>query len=79
MASVEAPVTTILRCVKLHQLKIQQAKQSAQFARENDQPMPAAVGATAGGDAIRLRGIPVLGKFGIGGAISGTRPDTRNW
>jgi hypothetical protein len=28
------------------------------------------------GDPIRLRGIPVLVEGGIGGAITGTRPDT---
>lgn len=72
-------MTTILRCVKLQALKVHQAKQLAEFAREVGEPMPAACGATAGGDAIRLRGIPVLGKFGIGGAIAGTRPDTRNY
>lgn len=29
---------------------------------------------TAGGDAERLRGIPVVGARGVGGAIRGTKP-----
>lgn len=32
---------------------------------------------TAGGDGERLRGIPVVGAPGVGGAIQGTKPGER--
>jgi hypothetical protein len=48
----------------------------ARIARETDATMPekTAAGATLGGDARRMRGLPCVGRGGAGGAIAGTDP-----
>jgi hypothetical protein len=44
------------------------------ICREVGETLPA-IRATAGGDASRLRGIPVLGARGIEGTLPGTQPE----
>lgn len=51
-----------------------QATQLVELARETDLPITTVTAATAAGDDRRLRGIPVVGAKGVGGAINGTRP-----
>lgn len=50
---------------------------TAQFARESGDELPPEkrqVGRITPTDARRLRGIPVVGVEGVGGAISGSKP-----
>lgn len=60
-------------------LAAQQAKQVARILREspdlNLTTRPTR--GTAAGDERKLRGIPVVGARGVGGAIPGTRPGAR--
>ena len=43
-------------------------------ALQEAEPTERQAAATAGGDAERLRGIPVVGAKGVSGAIRGTKP-----
>lgn len=65
--------------LKHRDLAIQQAKQIAEIIRHapDDAVLERPTIATAGGDERRLRGIPVVGARGVGGAITGTRPGDR--
>jgi hypothetical protein len=58
------------------QLEREQAQLLVRLAREADDgvPLRPIAGATAAGDPARLRGLPAIGRQGLGGAIRGTRP-----
>ncbi len=60
-----------------HQLYDRQCERElVTIAREVGEDVPCVVGiATAGGDERRLRGIPVVGARGVGGAIPGSKPE----
>lgn len=63
----------LLLAVSRVRLATNLSNQLAELARETDLPMPTAR-ATAAGDAMRLRGIPCVGR-GITGGMTGARPD----
>jgi hypothetical protein len=64
----------LLRCVSVLRTNIAIAKQCAELAREEQQPLPSPQ-ATLPGDPWRLRGIPAVGGRGTaGGAIRGSLP-----
>jgi hypothetical protein len=60
--------------VKHRDLAIHQAQAIAAAVRESDTIFERPTHATAAGDERKLRGIPVVGARGVGGAITGTRP-----
>lgn len=66
---------------KHHDLAVTQAKQLAQILREVNIHVVAVATTTTiaspAGDEQKLRGIPVVGARGVGGAITGTRPGDR--
>lgn len=61
--------------VRAHELAVAQAKQILDIARtaEPSITFKPTIHVTLGGDPIRLRGIPAIGR-GVNGAIRGTRP-----
>lgn len=66
-----------LRTIRRHREHIELDRQLARIAIETntDLPTPPSVTrATLPGDKRRLRGIPVVGARGVGGAIPGSRP-----
>jgi len=63
--------------LKHHVYDRQCERELVRISVEVGEDVPCVVGiATAGGDERRLRGIPVVGARGVGGAITGTRPET---
>lgn len=74
----ERRTVRMLRAIDRYRQDVALERQLLDLAREQGRPLPQAeriAGATALGDPVKLRGIPAVGRFGIGGAISGTRPD----
>jgi hypothetical protein len=67
-------VTPLLVRLTREQMQRQAAAVTARILLEVGEDLPSSTGgATAAGDARRLRGLPAVGR-GIGGAIPGTRP-----
>ena len=64
----------LLLAVSRVRLQANLSRQLVELARETDSPLPSK-GATAGGDPMRLRGIPCVGR-GISGATGRSRPES---
>lgn len=60
---------------RLQRFELQrQAAAAVRIALEEPEPRRRGDPVTPGGDVERLRGIPVVGARGVGGAIRGTKP-----
>lgn len=67
-------MATFSIALRNQQLDEHNAKLLLQFSRETDIPTQIVRPGSAPGDEAALRGIPVVGAKGVGGAIAGTRP-----
>lgn len=63
----------MLRHLTRAELEAEQAAILRRALLESDPTLPIRAGATAGGDRVRLRGLPVVGR-GVGGHVPGTDP-----
>lgn len=68
-------MSRLLARLQRRDLEAQQVRAVAEALRETGQRITAP--RAAGGDPTRLRGIPVVGARGVGGAILGTKPGVR--
>lgn len=66
-------MASLLLVVKGWQEEAEFARQQIRIAQETNTVETLIVGATAGGDARKLRGIPAIAR-GVAGAIPGTSP-----
>jgi hypothetical protein len=72
-----APTDGLLLAAKHAALKAEHAETLGRIVRETEattMPERSAPGATLGGDALRMRGVPCVGRGGAGGAIAGSDP-----